>query len=499
MTVQPQNLEALDAPEPYDVCVVGSGFVGTAIAKRLAAAGRSVLVLESGGKLRDWMFGKDLKQLAAYESEGDTDYPTDRTTARAIGGNSNFWTGRAERFQPIDFTGGPYTDPDCPWPVDYDELKPYYLEAEKLLNVGAGPFSEHMPPRDHAMPAKRVNDISALQKLFASQDIVIDDSPTARPNRGLRFFRLSKETLPQLVALPEVTLVSGVTATRLVHDEQGSITHAVCRLPDGQTRNARAKAFVLGCGGIQTPRLMLLSTSERFPDGLGNDSGWVGRGFNEHAAVNLYAKIRHNRHTLWPRHKIGRTQQFYTRYFDEGLGAIHPVFIQSYIFPHHLVHYTLKDMPKHLLKVIGRAVKATVYIGCQIEMVPDPENRITLSDSQVDAFGDPLPKLVFNLHEKDRELLDKTRQLLNGWLDGLGATDRQDIPTTWARHHIGTTRMGDDPKASVCDRDGKVHAVDNLFLSGCETFPTGGGLPPSLTACALSLRLANHLDRWLAR
>ena len=494
--IQPRNLEALDA-DPYDVCVIGSGFVGTIVARQMASKGRRVLMIESGRGVTDWVMGKDLKQLADYEVEGDCHYPTTRTTARAVGGNSNFWTGRAERFQPVDFTAGPYTDPACPWPVDYAELQPHYLAAEKMLNVAAGPFSEYMPPRQEPMPVPKASNIDDLKAIFADQQITIDDSPTAKPRKGLRFFRLPKETLAEVLETGRVQLVTGLTATRIVHDDDQRITHIVCRTADGQEKHARAAAFVLGCGGIQTPRLMLLSDSQRFPNGLGNDSGWLGRGFNEHPAVNIYAKMPHNRHTLVPRHKVGRTHQFYQRFFEQGLGGVHPVFIQSYLFPHHLVHYTASDAPKHVMKVLGRLAMATVYVGCQVEMVPQRDNAVTLSTTRKDRFGDPLPKLTFNYHPKDRQLLDEVRQMLRGWLDGIGAKHPDEIDTTWARHHVGTTRMGDDPEHAVCDRHGRVHATQNLFLSGCETFPTGGGLPPTLTACALTFRLTEHLDRWL--
>ncbi len=179
------------------------------------------------------------------------------------GGNSNYWTGRADRYQPADFAGSPYADPACPWPLSYDELKPYYVEAERLLNVTAAPFSDQMPPRDVSVPAPKKNDIAGLQALFANQGITIDSSPTAKPRKAFRFFRLPAEQHARLTAHPNIELVSGITVTRIQHEQSSSsrVTGLQCQLPDGREVNASARAYLLGCGGIQTPRLLLLSKS----------------------------------------------------------------------------------------------------------------------------------------------------------------------------------------------------------------------------------------------
>jgi choline dehydrogenase-like flavoprotein len=487
------NFDALDSSEPYEVCIIGCGFAGSVLAAQLVERGLRTLVLESGGGLRHWLFDKRVKELAAYEFSGDTDYPLTRTSGRLVGGNSNFWTGRAERFQPSDFEPHAYTAEDNPWPIRYDELTPYYQRAEETLRVRGGPFSNHMPPREEPLPLPGKPDISSLKKLYKPVGVVVDDSPTATPKKGWRFFRTPKEILPPFKASPIGELVTGVTCTRLIHDENDRITGAEVKTLDGQSKVARARAFVVLCGGIQTPRLLLLSHSDRFPDGIGNLYDRVGRGFNEHAGVNIYAKIKHNKYTLDPTHKVGRTHQFYEMYRGEGLGAIHPVLIQSFVFPHHLVNYTLGDTPKHLLKMLSRVVMATVYTGCQIEMRPNDENRITLSETRNDPLGQPLAHLTFNYSEDDKLLLDRVRKLLHGWLDKLNAEHRDEIPVTWARHHVGTCRMGDDPQTSVCDANLRVHDCQNLYLGGCETYPTGTGLPPSLTMIALIHRLGDHL------
>ena len=488
-----RDLGALDAAEPYDVCIVGSGPAGTVLGTQLVEAGLRVLILESGGSVFDWLRDKRLKQLASYEFTGDTNYPLTRTSARAIGGNSNFWTGRSDRFHPSDFETHPYTPPENPWPIRYRDIEPYYDRAERTLRVRGGPFSEHMPPRAAPLELPPWPDITALKELMRPAGVAIDDSPTATPQKGIRFFRVNKEILPRFLASQNGTLVSGVVVTRLEHDAQGRIVGARCRTFDGAEKVARARIFVVACGGIQTPRLLLLSKSSMFPNGIGNRHDRVGRYFNEHPAPNIYARIPHNRHTIVPKHKIGRTHQYYERFRGEGLGSIVPVIIQSFAFPHHLVRYKLIDMPRHALKIVARMVKAALYIGCICEQRPVDSNRVTLSTNRFDLFGDPLAHLIFNYHADDLRLIDRSRQLLHELFDRVGATDREEIEITWSRHHQGTCRMGSDPRTSVCDPDLRVHDCPNLYLVGCETFVTGSAVPPTLTIVALAHRLGDHL------
>jgi glucose dehydrogenase len=125
------------------------------------------------------------------------------------------------------------------------------------------------------------------------------------------------------------------------------------------------------------------------------------------------------------------------------------------------------------------------------------ENRIALSKTMVDEFGRPAAHLIFNYSEEDRVLLERTRQMLLGWLQRIGATDVNEIEVTWSRHLQGACRMGDSPRASVVDRDLKVHDTSNLYLSGCEVFATGGGMQPTLSIAAFALRLADRLTERL--
>lgn len=487
------NLDVLDRPDPFDVCIIGSGFAGTVTAIGLAESGVRTLILESGGSLPRWMLDRRLKRLAAYTVSGDANYPTEKTKARAVGGNSNFWTGRCERFHPSDFERHPYTPSESLWPLDYSDLEPYYERAEETLRVRGDTLSRYTPPRRKPLPVPTSTDISGLKALLAEAGVTVDESPTATPRKAIRFFRIGKQLMPRFVGSPHGLLVTGATVTRLLHDEQRRIVGARVRTLDGDSKIARARLYVVACGGIETPRLLLLSRSEGFPEGIGNAYDRVGRGFNEHPGVNVYAKIRHNRHTIVPRHKVGRSHQFYDDLRAEGLGSVLPVFIQSWVFPHHLIRLKLSDLPGKLRGLLNRVVRPTLYIGATVEMVPRDSNRITLSEAERDALGGPLAHLHFSFAEEDRRMLDRTRELILDIFRRFSADHIEEAQVTWSRHHIGTCRMGDHPATSVVDRELRVHACPNLYLCGSETFVTGAAVPPVSTIVALAHRLADHL------
>jgi choline dehydrogenase-like flavoprotein len=248
---------------------------------------------------------------------------------------------------------------------------------------------------------------------------------------------------------------------------------------------------------MQTARLLLLSRSERFPNGIGNSFDRVGRGFNEHPSVNFYGTIRPDWSTLSPKHKIGRTHQFYEKFRPEGLGSVHAVVIQSWVFPNHLLRYRLLDMPKHVLKIISRVTRPTLYMSPTLEMKPTDDNRVTLSKNKKDPFGDPVAHLVMNFSPEDRMLIEKARTLTRSILTKADATDIEEIEMTWSRHHLGSCRMGDDARTSVVDRNLRVHDCPNLYLCGSETFVTGAAVQPVLTITALAHRLGDHLPRML--
>ena len=493
------RFRALDAAEPFDVCIIGSGFAGTVIGKSLAERGIRTVIIESGESLSRWLFNTRIRTLAKHEVSGDTDYPLTRTHARAVGGTSNFWTGRSERLHPLDFEKNSYTPEGVFWPITYAEIEPYYQQAEETLRVRGGALSSYHAPRKNKLPLPPTTDISSLKSILAEVGVTVDDSPTATPAKGWRFFRVQKEILPDFLASPHALLVSGLTVTRLISNGDGRIIGAQAANLRGDSRIVRARCYVVACGGIESPRLLLLSRSKTFPNGIGNGHDRVGRGFNEHPGVNFYGSIRHRWSTIYPRHKIGRSHQFYDQFKHEGLGGVHPVFIQSWVLLHHQMRFKISNLPQNVLSILGRMRRALLHIGATVEMPPCDSNRVTLSENAKDCFGNPVAHLSFSYTEDDRKTLDRTRALIRQIYHSLDATDVKEADLTWSCHHIGTCRMGDNPKTSVVDRNLRVHESPNLHVCGSEVFVTGGGLQPVLTITALAHRLADHLASQFSR
>lgn len=487
------SLAPLDATEPYDVCIVGSGPAGTVLANVLAARGVRVLMLESGRGLQAWFTDRRVRSLARYEFSGDTDYPLTRTTSRVLGGNSNFWTGRCERFHPSDFDRHAYTPPENPWPITYADLDPYYDQAERLLRVRGGPRSTFSPPRKNPLPLPPSPDISFLKGLGATLGVTFEESATATPTKTLRIFKVQREILPACLASQCVTLVTGANVTRLLAGGDGCIAGAEVKGFDGTTKVARARCFVVSCGGIESARMLLLSASERFPNGVGNTHDQVGRGFNEHPNVSFTGTLPHSWGTIAPTNKIARTHQFYSTYRAEGLGSVFPVIRQAWVLPNHIAKFRLANLPLTFVSGLRRVFRAPLFVGCGTEMTISPANRVTLSRSRTDLFGSPIAHLIMNYSEDDRRLLDRARGLLRGWLSQLKVRNVRELEVAWSRHHQGACRMGRSPATSVVDADLRVHETSNLYVCGSEVFVTGGAMQPSLTIVALALRLGDHL------
>jgi choline dehydrogenase-like flavoprotein len=487
------SLEALDAPDAYDVCVIGSGVAGTILATTLARRGVRALLLESGRGMLAWLTDGRLKSLARYDYTGDTNYPLIRTTSRILGGNSNFWTGRSERLHPSDFEQHPYTPPDNPWPIQYADLERYYDVAEDLLRVRGGPRSDFTPPRRAPLPLPGKPDVTYLKNLCARFGAEVEDSATATPSKTLRIFNVQKEILPGFLKSGYGTLVTGVTVTRLVAGPDQRIESAEIRTLDGRVAKARAKIFVICCGGIESSRLLLLSASEAFPNGIGNAHDMVGRGFNDHPSMGFYSSIPHSWGSLVPTNKIARTHQYYNTFRAEGLGAMIPVFRQAWLLPNHILPFTLVNVPRNTLSILSRVAKAAFFIGAGIEMKISLANRVTLSKSRQDLFGRPIAHLIFNYADEDRALIERTRALILSWFSQIGATGIREAPIAYPRHFQGACRMGSNARTSVVDADLRLHESQNLYLCGCDVFVTGGGMGPTLSIAALALRLADRL------
>ena len=234
----------------------------------------------------------------------------------------------------------------------------------------------------------------------------------------------------------------------------------------------RAKIYVVACGGIESARLLLLSTSQEFPNGIGNGHDLVGRFLMEHPNINFSGKIRRTPDTQPRTYSLTRSHQFYEEFKREGFGSV-------------------------LLVFSHRRRQAELRISASVEMHPSASNRVTLSADTKDYFRNPAANLALSFTEHDSKTLDHARSLIRKIYGDLGAEEVEEAKISWSHHHMGTCRMGENPHTSVVDRNLRVQESPNLYVAGSAAFVTSGASQPTLTLTAMSHRLAEHLTATL--
>jgi choline dehydrogenase-like flavoprotein len=473
-----------------DVCVVGGGPAGLTIAMTLGAAGRRVVLLESGG------FDSSAPAQELNDGDhGEAYVGLRRTRHRQIGGTANIWDVGLH-----GTTGAKYVPLSArdlaDWPIGWDELEPYYVEAQTIC--GLGPL-EYGATRWSA-PARRPFELGG----------------TGLTSGVYQFGyagRFTLELVDELLGIDSVTVFTSATVVRLASD-QGPDRLPEVRAVDGNGRtiDVRARAVVLACGAVENARLLLLSGI-----GDGRGSEWLGRCFMEHARDFSLVLVPYSR-------DLFAEAAFYDLFTSEdgfligGRLALIDDALDSFRLPNAsmtLVPRARERRGKRLV-ALRRAMGMTPQgrygwsrvrspakayesfeIVLNLEQRPHPLNRIELS-ARRDRFGNPLPSLQLQWRDEEQERLDLLRELLKEWfrLAKLGrlltTTGRR--PNLSAHHHAGTTRMALDRQDGVVDPNGRVFGVDNLFLTGASVFPSAGFANPTLTIVALARRLGRHID-----
>jgi choline dehydrogenase-like flavoprotein len=522
------------SPSPRaDVCVVGSGPAGAIVAARLADAGHDVVVLEAGPRydpsdrlermethLRpgpDAVWPVDGAR-DAYTTDGARDYPLNATRVKGVGGSTLHWQGMVMRLHERDFRMQTEHGVGVDWPIDYADLRPYYAEAERELSVAGSSDNPHAPPREepHPLPAFPPSHSDSLfadacARLGIDMHSVSNarNSEPADGRPACQGYGTCKPVCPsgaKYTAESHVSaavsagarLVDEAPVTRLEHDDAGeSVTAAVYVTPDGTYRQ-EARHFVVACGGVETPRLLLLSSSDRYPDGLANSSGLVGRCFMDHLFAGAGGRIDRPTRQNHVGFNTSECHQFYDD--TDPLVGLKLEFL-NYAGPSPVIEATRAETwGDDLLARLRESYGDHLAVGALVEQLPDPDNRVELDPTRTDDKGDPVPRIVWSVDDRTRAALRRANEIQRSILAEL------DAEVTWvvgpedtgpAAHHMGTTRMGRDPDASVVDADCRAHDLPNLWVAGSSVFPTGGAMNPTLTIAALSRRLAARLDETL--
>lgn len=523
-----------------DICIIGSGVAGALIANHLAASGLKVVVLEAGPRfeasrrmelMQRRIGGTDPwplidKEEEIYTNTGSYKYNLKGTRLRAVGGSTHHWGGVAYRLHASDFRLKSLYGIGEDWPLDYDELEPFYQRAEEELGVSGQSGDPFASWRSCDFP------MSAFPFSYADKKVIkpacdklgihLHTMPFARNSReyngrpGCQAFGVCNvcpieamynaeahikraETTGNLQLIPQARVVS------LSIDSDHRVRKAKYIRPDGTQESLIAPMFVLAAHTIESIRLLLLSQNELFPDGLANSSGTLGRYFMEHWSTGMSGVVARSHYPKRIGFNTAHTLQFYDTPQRHDIGAMKITFAAGSPNPSKLAIESKlwgQDLKKHIRESHGRRLAAVV----NIEQLPDKNNRISLDPVLLDKQGYAAPRIHLDVGEYERHTLRKGREILIKIVQATGAT----IPESQMKkvqeeefhpiaHHMGGCRMGNNAHRSVVDSTLKAHDHDNLYIVGSSVFPTGGAMNPTLTLAALALRTAEKIERRLRR
>lgn len=479
----------------FDVCVIGAGPAGITLARRLAAAGASVALMEAGGL----EITSESQDAYLGTSVGQEYFELDVTRLRYFGGTSNHWGGWSRALDPVDFRPRPWV-PLSGWPIPQLALDAYRAEADAILDLPSASEAPDLPMRQTAW------DFHRFQFRFSP--------PT----------RFAEKFGPEIEASEAIALGLNANLVDLrLDDGLGRVEGALFRSydPGDPGFTVRARAFALCTGGIENARLLLNFTGQ-VPEGIGNRSGWVGRCFADHPHFLIAEAVLR---------VLVREREFYapTELFMEEHGCLNfgLRLEPRWIWPDEQPALAREEMPPEEFNILLERLVRDPFVDRTLtdrltlpqptgqtgvvriaqELAPNPDSRVTLGEER-DAFGLRRPVMDWRMSALDvhtmrtavtafgRHLAEQDigRIRVADWL----LTDPPGFPQVGddevgGNHHMGTTRMSADPATGVVDGDCRVHGMANLYIGGSSVFPTTGHCNPTYTITQLALRLGDHI------
>jgi choline dehydrogenase-like flavoprotein len=509
----------------YDVIVIGSGAGGGTLVRHLAPSGKRILLLERGDWLprepQNWDAG-DVFVDNRYISP-DTWY--DAETAKAfqpqvhyfVGGATKLYGAALYRLRAEDFGELRHHDGISPaWPIGYDEMEPYYTQAERLYQVhGARGEDPTDPPASEPYPFPAVSHEPRIQQLaddlaaaghqpfHAPCGVMLDEGnmpysacvrcPTCDGFPCLVHAKSDAEVLGVRPALehPNVTLLTNAEAVVLNTNSSGSSVTEVVVDRDGDREAFTGDIVVASCGAANSAKLLLASATDRHPNGLSNSSDQLGRNYTFHNSQAVLALSKEENPTVFQKTLGLNDFYFGSDDFDFPLGNIQMVGKSSAKMYRGEKPLETKLAPTRTLETMARHA---VDFWLSTEDLPQPDNRVTL-----DGDGNIRLSYAQTNEESKKRLYHKLKSLLgalgmhSGHLVPRHAYLKTEIPVAGVAHQAGTCRFGADPATSVLNTDCRAHELDNLYVVDTSFFPSIGAVNPALTAMANALRVGDHL------
>ncbi len=540
----------------YDAIVVGSGISGGWAAKELTERGLRVLLLERGRnvehvtdyttamqapweaphrgrkqladaeayKIQSKNYGVDETNKHFYVNELDNPYvqtkPSEFVWARGhqVGGRSLTWGRQCYRWSDLDFTANLRDGHGTDWPIRYADLERWYSYVERFVGISGSrenlktlPDSEFLPPMPMNCAEKHLS-ASVLKKYDDRRVIIGRVANLTQPKTGRGmcqfrnqcdqgcpyggYFSTNAATLPVAMATGRLTLRPHSIVTEVIYDETKKKANGV-RVLDAETKQIYeyfSKIIFVNASTISSTMLLLRSTSSRFPNGLGNDSGELGRNLVTHSKITVHGQYE----GFLDSYTYGRRANgIYVPRFRNVTGQ-HPDFRRGYNYQGGAGRPRANGNDADMgfgADFKESLTKPAPYWNLQLtafgEQLPDPQNRVGLSKTVVDKWGMAAPEITWEWQDNDRAMMADALREGASMLESAGCQRIVADPISQIRstvHEQGTARMGRDPKTSVLNSFNQIHAVPNVFVTDGSSMASGSCVNPSLTFMALTAR-----------
>jgi len=511
-----------------DVVVIGAGITAAMVAERLTEQTKAkVLVVEAGNKIfnLDERFERRERFLRYRENPWPGDHIRGQTArwiqsrSMAVGGLALHWGGTTPRYSPEDFRVRSLYGIGYDWPLSYDELDPFYQEAEERLGVAGSQGPPELDPRSKNYPLPPLPlsyNLAQLETWAEKSGIPYWRNPVAKnsiPYQGRNVCTRCDTcgicptgakytpdfTFQNLLSEARIDLLSRTLVRKLVlEDGSNRIDHAVAldRDEPNEPVHLRAQTFVLASGYCWSTHLLLLSANHRFPDGLANRSGNVGKFMTGHRSLNTFVEVPMK---LYP--GVYRADSLLSKKFQREKRVRyvrHDLRIWESDFGQ---RPRLKNDSGSLLlgdalfdDWTARTEKGVARMRAYYDVIPAKESALTLDPNRKNPWGDPLPQIDFVDSTWSRELREHTEDSIRdtfGTIVRAGGGKTLTTRTDGLHDHPGGgCRMGADPSSSVVDPVGRAHDHENLWVVGAPTIVSSGCNNGTLTFAALSLRSA---------
>ncbi len=515
--------------------IAGSGIVATTIAYQLVQHGWQVTLFEKGPDYPyphtqqyqekilylynnpAWKLPDDIRGLT---QSGTYKRNIDGERGMVVGGSATHWWGVTPRMIPEDFRTRTLFGYGEDWPITYDELEPYYVRAERFIGVsGTTEDNPFAPPRSAPYPlppfALSYGD-KILKERLAAHGIVLHTTPQARTRLpydgrpgcanfgvchvcpiGVRYS--PTHHLQRAVATGRCEVRPNTTVRRVLMESNGRARALLVQENEAATPyEFPADVIIIAAGAIESARLLLLSRDARYPDGVGNHSGWVGRGLTFHHIWSSGLIFDEPLYTGRVGPATGRSFQFLNpetrgRHGGINLGLDDRVDLRWLLGAENL--WNVRDPEEIVHRMSDIPFKRG--INFHAESIPSEDKYVTLSEKK-DRFGDPMAHVHYESDAFDYATFEYAQALFRRLVEALRPKHARmgDDPDRFnsGAHHMGTCRMSERPEAGVVDSFGRVHGTRNLFVGGGAVFVGGSGaVQPTLTMVALALRTADYL------